>query len=136
MLEILVKTVLIGWMAVAIVMPGCAERAAAGIEEWRIDGFDGFDGLAVPSTLGEDTVYAPGYSAEAFEQIESGMTRAQVHALLGPPLRTTANDSESITEWQLRDCWTYRPGSTHYRFRSIVYSDNRVTQKRGYLYFD
>ena len=129
MVEILARTLLISWMAVAFILPGGVDRALPGLIEWRIDGFDG---LSVPLTLGEDTVYADGYSAERWDRVAVGMTRSEVRTLLGEPLRSFGSDSGSIS-WER---WTYSPGDTHYRIRVVSYRDDRVLEKHGSFYYD
>ena len=58
------------------------------------------------------TVYAPSYREDRFAQVRIGMTRQEVNALLGTPLRNTPLPGES---WRLDECWVYsRPPGPGY----------------------
>jgi hypothetical protein len=48
---------------------------------------DGLTGAVLPVFYGDDTIYARGYSDTKFRRITTGMTPAEVVALLGRPLR-------------------------------------------------
>lgn len=53
------------------------------------------------------SIYARGYSEEAFRQVAVGMEKQRVYALLGPPL--------SIDEARLPESWSYDPSAKEKR---------------------
>lgn len=61
---------------------------ALGLGLWRLDAWL-LDGLAgsLFASWGEDTAYAPGYSAARFRRVKSGMSEEEVVLLIGSPLR-------------------------------------------------
>lgn len=106
-------------------------RAARAISEWSIDGPLG---LANGVVFGEDTVFSAGYSAAAFERVAPGMTRAEVHALLGEPLGNwTASREDS---WDLAERFSVSPADTNYRMRFVFYAGDVVVETRGEYYID
>ncbi len=107
-------------------------RLGRAIVEWPLDGPQS---LFVTLLLGEDTVYADGYSKRAFRRVSVGMTEAEVEEILGPPLGSWfAGESELGMERTAR--WTHSPGDTHYRIRVVIYRDGRVTEKVAEFYYD
>ena len=68
----------------------------------------------------EDTIYAAGFSECSFDQVQVGMTEAEVIELLGEPLR-----KENRESWHH---WVYagkKPGGDNFRIRQVVFSTNR-----------
>ena len=96
---------------------------------------DGVSGLIWGTRLSEDTVYAPGYSDAAFRRITVGMTIAEVHRRLGPPLRTWAL-SPSSDPGEIGERWSYSPGDTNYRCRVLLFRSGRVFRKHAEFYVD
>ncbi len=84
-----------------------------------------------PLVFSEDTEYAPGYSAAAFEQLRPGMSEHEVLALVGPPLEKYSIP-QSGDVWQ----WTRSPGSNSYRERVVVFTNGRVSATRHEFYID
>ncbi|MFQ5524832.1 MAG: outer membrane protein assembly factor BamE [Thermoanaerobaculia bacterium] len=124
-----ISRAIVAVLALALVA-ALAVRAAPGVAEWAIDGGNGFlNGVL----FGEDTVFADGYTAEAFRRVEAGMTRDEVHTLLGEPLATWT--AERI-DWNRADRWSLSPGDTHYRMRTVYYAGDRVVEKIGQFYAD
>jgi hypothetical protein len=68
---------------------------------------DGREGCVTPLFFQEDTEYAPGYSAAAFQQLRVGMSEQEVRALLGPPIEGDAVPSSGTVGWR----WTATPSS-------------------------
>ena len=121
---------------VLVLVPG--RRLWRGVREWKLDGRDGLlSGLVV----GEDTLYASGYSARAFGEVTVGMPREQVHSLLGAPLDSWTIDSGEVhhsakRSWDLAERWSRSPGDTHYRQRKVFYRADRVAVIVAEFYFD
>ncbi len=107
-------------------------RSWPGLREWRLDGWSG---LLTGLLVGEDTVYAGGYSASSFGEITAGMQRTEVHELAGPPLggRMAA---DGRLGWDLAERWSRSPGDTHYRRRAVFYRRGQVVEVVGEFYFD
>lgn len=91
---------------------------------------------------GDDTVWAKGYPDDAFRSIKIGMTRQEVHALLGPPLeiRQSYNqfDFDTIRQrpGEIVECWTTTPNDSSYRIRQVVFSGDHVVDKQAEFYVD
>ncbi len=78
-----------------------------------------------------DTQYAPGYSQQAFGQIQVGDSEARVQSLIGSPL--SSQDSGNGSKWLRYSC---SPRSTHYRQRTICIANGSVAQIVAEMYFD
>jgi outer membrane protein assembly factor BamE (lipoprotein component of BamABCDE complex) len=95
---------------------------------WPIEGLvDNALSLAIE----EDTEWAPKYSDSGFRRVRLGMSRAEVHTLLGPPLESWTRDDKRFYEE-----WTRSPSDTHYRRRYIVFENGTVVEVRAMVYFD
>jgi hypothetical protein len=81
------------------------------------------------------THYAPGYSEQAFAQVRVGMSRDEVHALLGEPLQRFSPDWKwPEAGWRYADQVT---GTDHFHQRDISFSRaGRVTEITRGFYFD
>jgi hypothetical protein len=96
---------------------------------------DTADYLAALVTGDERTKYAPGFTEEAFSRVRVGMTRDEVHTLLGEPLvRSSPSWLWPEAGWRYSDQVT---GTSHYHQRDISFSrDGRVTEIVRGFYFD
>jgi outer membrane protein assembly factor BamE (lipoprotein component of BamABCDE complex) len=103
---------------------------------------DGPSGVFFTIGFGDATVWAKGYSDDAFRSIKIGMTRGEVHALLGPPLeiRQSYNqfDFDTIRQQpgEIVECWTTTPNDSSYRIRQVVFLGDRVVDKQAEFYLD
>ena len=90
---------------------------------------DGWPGVLLRLTLGEDTEFAADYSAFGFWSVREGMTTDEVVARIGQPLERVHLDDE---------LWRYSrsPSDTNYRSRSIRVRDGRVVERRAEFYVD
>jgi hypothetical protein len=83
--------------------------------------------------LGDDTEYAPQYSALGYWRIRPGMTQDDVLRLAGAPLErypiTRAPNQEG---WR----WTRSPRDSSYRVRVVIFANGRVVQKVSEFYVD
>lgn len=59
----------------------------------------------------DTTIYAPGFTDEAFERIEVGMTAEEVHSLVGRPLGVRQEDS--LERWCYGEAPLVREGTTY-----------------------
>ena len=114
----------------AVIIAGCvvALLLAGGfiIQVATLDGLDGF----ILSMLFEDsTQYAPGYTATAFRQIETGMREEQVYTLLGKPLDTHSRDNTFYL-------WYSKPKKSHFRNRMVILRHGLVVDKNAEFYVD
>lgn len=93
---------------------------------------DGISGVLGSLLLREDTLYASGYSDFNWRRVQIGMTRQDVHDLLGQPLSQWAlgNPGENGERWSLS------PSDTNFRCRVLLFRDNRVRSKHSEFYFD
>lgn len=107
-------------------------RLSTGVREFSLDGWKGFLSGAL---VGEDTVYAAGYSADAFGGVEPGMPREDVHRLLGRPLGVRDAPYRELA-WDTAEFWTLSPGDTHHRRREVYYRDGRVVDADARFYND
>lgn len=96
---------------------------------------DGVEGLLWGLFWGEDTAYAAGYTDAGFRQVTVGMTRTQVHNLLGPPLQrwSFAPDIHGADNGER---WSHSPGDDSYRIRVVRYRGNVVVRKQTEFYVD
>jgi len=102
------------------------------VARWELDGTRG---LVFGALLGEDTVYAKGYSDSAFRTVDVGMAEGDVHALLGTPLdRWLLCPSRADSD--VGERWSYSPGDTDYRRRVVVFRAGEVLQRRSEFYVD
>jgi hypothetical protein len=78
------------------------------------------------------TIYAPGYSEEGFKTIARGMSREQVLAILGEPLRRDLGTSAMPKEY-----WRYTEGTadSNYWFRTITFDKKGIVQGVDRHYF-
>jgi hypothetical protein len=95
---------------------------------------DGVPGLVFGLMLQEDTVYTPGYTDAGFRSIEVGMTRSEVEAIVGPPQKVWTIDSSDVVDEGAR--WSYSPGDTHYRERTLLFHKGVVVEKHTGYYVD
>jgi outer membrane protein assembly factor BamE (lipoprotein component of BamABCDE complex) len=75
----------------------------------------------------DTSVYAPGFTQRAFEQVRPGMTQSEVRRLLGEPLGSRGR------------AWYYSDPSNHgvYHAKIIVFSEDlRVSRKVSYIMHD
>jgi hypothetical protein len=70
------------------------------------------------------TYYAPGYTETKFRTLRIGMTRAEVEAMVGPPL-TKVRWSDGSMNWVYSD----RPWDTlDFERRWVIFKDDKVTE--------
>ncbi len=81
--------------------------------------------------VGEETVYAPGYSAERFDQVQVGATEAKVRAALGEPLVMTSAVAG-------RSSWAYTRAAAdgNYLCRVLTFAGGRVVDIHREFYWD
>jgi hypothetical protein len=92
---------------------------------------DGLEGCVLPLAVKEDTVYAPGYSTEAFRRVRTGMSKDEVFALLGEPLNRYAVD-DGREGWR----WTRSARDSSYRVRVALFTGERISEMIHYFYLD
>src|SRR5262245_47373426 len=92
---------------------------------------DGYGGSLWATALGDNTVWAPGYTDGGFRAIKSGMKRSEVYALIGQPLGSYSEPTGEVVE-----SWTEMGElneSTHYdcsvHFRTITFRGDVVVEK-------
>jgi hypothetical protein len=78
-----------------------------------------------------DTMWAAGFSDEAFQSVHLGMTQEEVYTLLGPPLRKESWEKECSVEY-----WTANGSKSHYRLREVGFCRGRVVYKVARIYSD
>ena len=91
---------------------------------------DGIDGTLLSALLGDDTIYAEGYSDVKFRQVALGSSQEEVLSILGPPLETGVHNGESILRY------AKSAQDSNYRVRVIVLRNGRVLDKRHEFYVD
>ncbi len=91
---------------------------------------DGIDGTLLSAVLGDDTVYAEGYSDAKFRQVALGSSQQEVLSILGPPLGTGVHNGESILRY------ARSAHDSNYHVRVIVLRDGRVSEKLHEFYVD
>jgi hypothetical protein len=97
---------------------------ASGARAWK-SSVNGLPTLIWLCVLGEDTEWAADYTDEAFVSVTRGMTRAQVHEMLGEPLHTEETQGGA----ELVDRWTRSPSDSNFWQRAVVFRDDRVVKK-------
>jgi hypothetical protein len=83
-----------------------------------------------------DTRLAPGFSEDAFQQIELGMTGDEVQAILGEPLEIGYWGEGSIEEWYYTQdgaCWFW---DFAWKCRSVKVCGNRVGEVKSATHYD
>ena len=94
---------------------------------------DGWPWAAFPYVVGDDTHFAPGYSALGFWNVRAGMTAEDVVARAGEPLERYPIDGHPDEEgWR----WTRSPHSSHYRIRSVLFRQGHVVERSAEFYWD
>ena len=110
--------------------------------------------VVLPFLAGYDTVYASGYSEQGFDAVKVGMSRAEVLAILGLPIRIEATSEGFVVEkWQDAaaapdhpvegiDGWIYEyagpspRNDSHYIRRIVLHGDMTVRSKLESSYLD
>jgi len=110
------------WLATVALLAGCDS-----VEYLREDALSALSD-------DEDTVYAAGYSPDAFKKVAIGMTEADVRTLLGPPLETYSPGPNARGEYGWRYARSARGGS--YRIRALLFRSGRVIQVFHEFYLD
>ncbi len=109
--------------------------------------FDGWPSTLWPLVIGDDTEFAPQYSAWSFFQIRAGMTESEVERAIGQPLEIWPYEADFIrctSKTQITNThgktygWHYTRSPSHssYRRRIVAVKDGRVVGKGAYLYLD
>ena len=93
---------------------------------WPIDGVIS-NLLAIRSE--EDTVWADGYTDEAWRSVRIDMKRDEVYALLGLPL------VKDIDGGNAHECWTRSPADTDFFQRSLQFKGDTVICKWNRFFF-
>ena len=93
---------------------------------------DGLNGWLLSLGAEEDTEYAAGYSDKAFRNVRSGMTEANVLALLGEPLEKSPRRPDGTEGWR----YARSPSDASYRVRVIRLRHGIVTSVRHHFYYD
>jgi hypothetical protein len=115
------KTLFAVLVVFVLLLPGLLPNLARGVREWPVDGLEGLRG----GLFLEDTVFAPGYSVQAFSKVRVGMTREQVYELVGPPLDSWGSWGDAGNGYEQ---WSHSPGDHSYRRRVIEYTDDLVAE--------
>lgn len=68
-----------------------------GVKLYRWQPLDGYTG-SLWAALGDNTVWAPGYTDAGFRNVKIGMKRSEVYALLGQPLGTYSDPGGKVIE--------------------------------------
>ena len=95
---------------------------------WPIDGVGG---RMLSIVIGEDTVWANGYTDDGWRTVHTGMSVAEVHALLGPPLYVWNNDGTETVHW-----WTRSPSDSDYRQRAVIFRGDKAVEKISGYWID
>jgi hypothetical protein len=99
----------------------------------HLGSLDGWPDLTYPYLLGDDTEFAPGYSAVGFWRVRAGMTPDEVVSLVGEPLERYPIQGHPNEEgWR----WTRSPHSADYRVRVVRFRDRRVSERFSEYYVD
>ncbi len=96
---------------------------------------DGYDGWFLSQlALKEDTVYAPGYSDEAFRMVRVGMSQLEVRSLLGEPLDVYGPGArrDDVVGWR----YSKSAGGASYRIRTVHFQSERVVRVSSRFYLD
>lgn len=123
------------WTRRTLGLLGLAAMVAIGsLVAVQVSTIDGMPGV-IGGLLGEDTVYAVGYTDSAWRRVSIGMTRSDVVRLLGTPqkewrIKPSRNGAENGARW------SYSPGDTNYRCRVLLFRHGVVVEKHSEFYFD
>ena len=92
---------------------------------------DGYSGLIWGMFLTTDTRYSESYTNRKFLEIEKGMTKSQVYAILGKPIDVWIPEEglEALA-------YSISPSDTNYRIRYVYFSDSKVKETVSYFYVD
>ena len=80
----------------------------------------------------EETIESPRYVEASFRKVRIGMSRSDVHSLLGDPLERVAIRPGT-------ELWRYTvqgPKDTSYRVRSVEFSGHTVSRIERYFFVD
>ena len=117
-------------MKKAIIIAGCiVVFLVAGGFIIHVATLDGLDGFILSMLFEDSTQYAPGYTAAAFRQVETGMSEKQVYTLLGQPLDTHSRDN-------IVYLWYSKPQKSHFRDRKVILRHGLVVDKNAEFYVD
>ena len=109
--------------------------------------FDGWPGTLLPLLYGDDTQFAPRYSAWSFFRVHNGMTEAELENALGAPLEIWPYEGEFVRYKAIAELtnttgrtygWQYTrsPNDSNYRRRIVEIKDGRVVGKGSDFYLD
>lgn len=98
---------------------------------------------ALAPGFGFETEYAPGYSEEAFREIEPGMLQEDVLQRLGEPLFRDWDHGLGLGYTPIfmdrgEECWHWSRSATytHYSVRTTHFQDGVVSEKVAYIFWD
>jgi hypothetical protein len=86
--------------------------------------------------LTDDTVYAAGYTDEAFNAVTLGMSEQEVVHRLGPPLDLPYFPERANDAWDKGMRWTKSAHDSHYKCRVVLFRNGRVSEKHAEFYVD
>jgi hypothetical protein len=72
-----------------------------------------------------DTHFAPGYSEQAFQDIQAGMTKAEVLQRLGPPLNRTSDPSWTYSRDGALGVWDFA-----WLVRAVNFDENGIVKEK------
>jgi hypothetical protein len=93
--------------------------------------FDGWPDPLAAIAFGDDTEFAPGYSALGFLRVRPGMSSDEVVRCIGEPLRRYP-DAGGVERW----FWTRSPHDSSYRIRGVLFTNGRVVRRESEFYVD
>jgi hypothetical protein len=93
---------------------------------------DSWPWALMPLVWEDDTEFAPGYSALGFWLVRPGMSRAEVVAQIGAPLRRDPPREAGEEVWR----WTRSPHDSSYRERIVVFRNGHVAEKHSEFWVD
>jgi hypothetical protein len=112
--------------------------ALVGYRLWPLDGWMG----SLFSRVGDDTVWADGYSDNRWRSVYVGMKRDDVYELLGSPLEVQPNpklfgfDAPRQCPGEVVERWTRTPNNDSYSIRQLVFKGDVVVDKINIFYTD
>ena len=118
------------WMAVVALV-------LTAYRSWPLDG--AVNVLLYQFVDEDDTVFADGYTDEAFRTVRATMKREEVYALLGPPINQRQHPDEFKSRpapGETVECWTRTPNDGDYKVREIVFKGDIVVRRYSEFYFD